>query len=92
MHGRLTNVARDPKQIQAEIDQARYALAGTLDEIAYRTNPKKIVGDARTNAQNWVASPQGQLAVRVVAGVVALRVTLRVVRTVRKRRGRNRST
>ncbi|MGI8723160.1 MAG: DUF3618 domain-containing protein [Geodermatophilaceae bacterium] len=76
---------RDPKQIQAEIDQARNALAGTLDEIAYRTSPKKLKGDAQTAAKEWIASPRGQLVVRVAAGLVALRVTVGVVRKIRNR-------
>ncbi|MDQ4036875.1 MAG: DUF3618 domain-containing protein [Actinomycetota bacterium] len=78
-------MARDPKQIQAEIDQARNALAGTLDEIAYRTSPKKLRGDAQTAVKDWIASPSGQLAIRVVAGLVVLRVTVKVVRKIRNR-------
>ena len=76
---------RDPNQIQAEIDQARNALAGTLDEIAYRTSPKKLKGDAQTAVKDWIASPKGQLAIRVAAGLVVLRVTVGVVRKIRNR-------
>jgi len=79
-------VARDPKQIQAEIDQARHALAGTLDEIAYRTSPNKLKGDAQTAVREWIASPKGQLVIRVAAGLVALRVTVGVVRKIRNRK------
>ncbi|MDQ3733762.1 MAG: DUF3618 domain-containing protein [Actinomycetota bacterium] len=78
-------MARDPKQIQAEIDQARYALAATLDQIAYRTSPKKIKGDAQTAVKEWIASPRGQLVIRVAAGLVALRVTVGVIRKIRNR-------
>jgi len=78
-------VARDPKQIQAEIDKARYELAGTLDEIAYRTSPKKLKGDAQTAVKNWLASPTGKLVVGGVATLVALRVTVGVVRKIRNR-------
>jgi len=78
-------VSRDPKQIQADIDQARNALAGTLDEIAYRTSPKKLKGDAQTAVKDWIASPKGQLAIRVAAGLVVLRVTVGVVRKIRNR-------
>ena len=78
-------MSRDPKQIQAEIDQARYALAGTLDEITYRTSPKKLRGDAQTAVKEWIASPRGQLVIKVAAGLVALRVTVGVVRKIRNR-------
>jgi len=76
-------VARDPKQIQTEIDQARYALASTLDQIAYRTSPKKISGDAQNAVKTWLASPTGKLVVGVAASLVALRVS--VVRKIRNR-------
>jgi len=78
-------VSRDPKQIQANIDEARNALAGTLDEIAYRTSPKKLKGDAQTAVKDWIASPKGQLAIRVAAGLVVLRVTVGVIRKIRNR-------
>jgi len=71
-------VARDPKQIQAEIDQARNALAGTLDEIAFRTSPKKLTGDAKTAVMNWLASPPGKIAMGAVASLVALRVGVKI--------------
>ncbi len=80
-----TDVARDPKQIQAEIDQARFALASTLDQIAYRTSPKKISGDAQAAVKAWLASPTGKLVVGGVATLVALRVTVGVVRKIRNR-------
>lgn len=77
-------MARDPKQIQAEIDQARNALAGTLDEIAYRTSPKKLKGDAQAAVKHWLTTTQGKAVVGAVAGLVALRVVL----TIRNRRHR----
>lgn len=79
-------MARDPKQIQAEIDQARYSLAATLDQIAYRTSPKKISGDAQAAVKAWLASPPGKIAVGVVGSLVALRVTVGVVRKIRNRK------
>ncbi len=78
-----SGVARDPKQIQAEIDQARYSLAATLDQIAYRTNPKKLSGDAQTAVKAWLASPKGRIAIGVVGSLVALRLTVGVVRKIR---------
>ncbi|MDQ3506179.1 MAG: DUF3618 domain-containing protein [Actinomycetota bacterium] len=78
-------MARDPKQIQAEIDHARYALASTLDQIAYRTSPKKLSGDAQNAAKAWLASPTGKIVVGAVASLVALRITVGVVRKIRNR-------
>lgn len=69
---------RDPQQIQAEIDQARFALAGTLDELAYRASPKKITGDATAATKHWLTTPKGQIAVGVVAAVVVLLVVRKI--------------
>ncbi|MEJ7770493.1 MAG: DUF3618 domain-containing protein [Geodermatophilaceae bacterium] len=74
-------MSRDPKQIQAEIDKARYALAGTLDEIAYRTSPKKLKGDAQSAVKDWLSTPQGQAAMGVVAALIALRVVGKIRRS-----------
>jgi len=71
-------VARDPKQIQAEIDQARNALASTLDEIAYRTSPKKIAGDARSAATTWLASTPGRITLGALGAVTALLVVRKI--------------
>jgi hypothetical protein len=51
-------VARDPDTIQREIEQARDALASTLDQLGTKANPKKLVGDAKAGAVNTLASPK----------------------------------
>jgi Protein of unknown function (DUF3618) len=51
-------VARDPDTIQREIEQARDALASTLDQLSTKANPKKLVDDAKTGAANTLSSPK----------------------------------
>ena len=73
-------MARDPDTIEREIDQARDALAATLDELSVRADPKRIIESGKQSLQ---AAVQGALAdsrVRyALIGVGAL-VALRIVR------------
>lgn len=43
-------MARDPDTIQREIEQARDALASTLDQLSTQASPKKLVADAKASA------------------------------------------
>ena len=42
---------RDPRQIQLEIDAARESLAATLDQLAYRTSPKRVAAQPKKPSQ-----------------------------------------
>jgi hypothetical protein len=74
-------VPRDPRQIQLEIDAARESLAATLDELAYRGSPKRLVERGRDAAQQFLQSPVGKAAV----GAVGVLATVVVVRKIRHR-------
>ena len=43
-------MARDPDTIQREIERSRDALAGSLDVLSARVNPKKLADDGRQAA------------------------------------------
>jgi hypothetical protein len=73
---------RDPETIQREIERSRDALAGTLDQLADRTSPKRLAGVARNRALEFAASPPGL----AVLGGVTLLVALGVSRRTRKAR------
>jgi hypothetical protein len=75
-------VSRDPEKIQREIESSRAQLAATLDQLAERTSPKRLAGQAREQALVFFQSPPGM----AVLGAVGLLVALRVARTVRNRR------
>jgi hypothetical protein len=66
-------VARDPDTIQREIEQARDALASTLDRLGTQANPKKLVEDAKTNAVSKLNEPKIKYP---LLGIVALIVLL----------------
>jgi hypothetical protein len=51
-------VARDPDTIQREIEQARDALATTLDQLSTQANPKKLVEGAKATAMSKLNDPK----------------------------------
>jgi len=75
-------VARDPDTIEREIDQARDALAATLDELSVRADPKRIIESGKQSLQTTVQTALANPKVRyVLIGVGAL-VAFRIVRGV----------
>lgn len=66
-------MARDPDTIQREIEDARKALGGTLDELAERANPKRLVEGVNESAQDKLGDPKIKF---VLAGVFVLVVLL----------------
>ena len=74
-------VPRDPRQIQLEIDAARESLAATLDQLTYRTSPKRLRAKGRTPSCAGCRRPPAWPP----AGAVGLLVTFVVVQRVRHR-------
>ena len=86
--GTLWAMSRDPETIQREIEQARDALAETLDNLAERTSPRRVAERGRQVLVERLRSPEATRALGVAAGVVVLFVGYRVRRTRRTRRAR----
>ena len=80
--GRLSDVARDPRQIQLEIDAARESLAATLDHLVYRSSPKRVADQGREAAVRFFQTPAGL----AVIGGVGLLVGLTIFNAVRSRK------
>jgi hypothetical protein len=74
-------VPRDPRQIQLEIDAARESLAATLDQLTYRTSPKRLKAKGQAAVQRFLQTPAGMATV----GAVGLLITFAVVQKVRHR-------
>ncbi|HEX2075520.1 MAG TPA: DUF3618 domain-containing protein [Geodermatophilus sp.] len=72
---------RDPRQIQLEIDAARESLAATLDQLAYRSSPKRLTVQGQAAVQRFLQSPAGMATI----GAMGLLVTLVVVQKFRHR-------
>jgi hypothetical protein len=74
---------RGPEQIQREIEQARVKLAGAVDQLAYRTSPKRIAESAKQILRERAQSPAGKAVIGVTGGLVVLLIVRRI------RRGRS---
>ena len=71
-------MSRSPDEVQAEIERTRHQLANTLDQLATRTSPKRLVDDAKTTLVETLKTPAGKAVVGAVGGAVVLLVALRV--------------
>ena len=70
---------RSADEIQAEIERARASLAQTVDQISYRTSPKRLANKLLASLKERAKTPQGQA---VIAGASTL-VLIIVIRRVR---------
>jgi hypothetical protein len=69
-------VARDPDTIQREIDQARDALADSLDALSERAHPKRFVDAGKESMQARLADPKiryGLMAIGALLGIALIR-------------------
>ncbi|PPK68957.1 DUF3618 domain-containing protein [Actinokineospora auranticolor] len=73
-------MARDPDTIQREIEQARDALAATLDQLGAKASPKKLVEDAKVSAKSTLDDPRVKYALIGVGVLVGLLVVRRLFR------------
>jgi hypothetical protein len=69
-------VARDPDEIEREIEQARDALAATLDQLSVKADPKRFIDYGTNTVREKLDDPRVRY---VLIGVGAL-VTIAVVR------------
>lgn len=76
---------RTPTEIQRDIERARVDLASSLDQLAEQTSPKRLVNQARQSLIERATSPQGK---KVIAGSVAVVVTILVLARVRTARAK----
>lgn len=76
---------RSAEDVQREIEQARDALADAVDQLTYRTNPKRVADQTKQNLIARAQSPQGK-AVLAGVGVLCALVVIRGIRTGRKNR------
>lgn len=73
-------MARDPETIQAEIERARDALAVTVDELATRANPKRLVEQGKQTVRATLDDPRVKLVIGAVGAVVVLAVLRKLFR------------
>ena len=74
--------ARLPGVHQLDHRAARESLAATLDQLAYKTSPKRVAGQGKAAALRFLQSPPG---IAIISGI-GLLVTVGVVRKARYRK------
>lgn len=80
-------MSNQPSDIEREIEEARERLAGTIDELLYRSNPKTIVSREIAQAKaHYVDAETGQPRtdniVKTLGGVAAVVVLFVVIRKI----------
>lgn len=69
---------RSADDIQKDIERSRAQLADAVDQLAYRTNPKRVVEKTKHSLREKATSPQGQAVLAVVGGLVAVVIIRRI--------------
>ncbi|WP_134324750.1 DUF3618 domain-containing protein [Cumulibacter soli] len=80
---------RTPADIQRDIDRTRDALAGTLDQIAVRVNPKRLVDSGKEQVQGFFESPKGKAVIAGAGALLVLLIGRRVALSKRNKRERD---
>jgi hypothetical protein len=73
-------VARDPEAIEREIEQAREALAATLDELTDRANPKRFVESGKASVQQRLSDPRVRYPLIALGVLIAVALLRRLFR------------
>jgi hypothetical protein len=69
---------RSADDIQRDIEKSRAALAEAVDQLAYRTNPERLIENAKRSLREKVQSTQGRIVIGAAGGVIALLIIRRV--------------
>jgi hypothetical protein len=73
-------VARDPDTIQREIEQARDALAVTLDQLGSKANPQRLVDTAKTNVRSTLGRPKVRYSLIGLGALIMVLVVRKLFR------------
>jgi hypothetical protein len=65
-------VARDPDTIEREIEQARTALASTLDQLGEKASPKRLADSAKISVHAKLEEPKIKFPLLGAAVLIAL--------------------
>ena len=73
-------MARDPDTIERDIEQARKALASTMDQLGEKANPKRLADSAKTSVSVKLNDPKIKfplIGVGVLIGALLVRKLFR---------------
>ncbi len=73
--------------LEREIEETRERLAGTIDQLAYRANPKTIVSREVTSMKSHfvdleTGAPRTDNIIKVAGGVVGVIVLVAIIRKI----------
>ena len=71
---------RDPDTIQREIEQARDALADSLDELSERAHPKHLVEAGKESVQVRLSDPRIRYGLMAVGALLAFALIRKLFR------------
>ena len=71
---------RDPDTIQREIEQAREALADSLDELSERAHPKHLVDAGKESVQDRLADPRIRYGLMAIGALLVFALLRRLFR------------
>ncbi len=87
----MSQDARSPRQIEADIEATRTRLASTIDELAYRAKPNVVAQRQKDAAvvklQDTFMTPNGDLRMERVAAVAVAVAVLVGIGIFRRTRG-----
>ncbi|MBP2370549.1 hypothetical protein JOF36_006245 [Pseudonocardia parietis] len=73
-------VARDPENIQREIEKTRDALAESLDALADRAHPKNLIEGGKEQVAEKLADPKIKYTLIAVGALIGLVVVRSIFR------------
>jgi hypothetical protein len=69
---------RSADDIQRDIENSRAALASAVDQLAYRSNPKRVMENAKKTLREKAQSPHGRAVIAVTGGLVVIVIIRRI--------------
>jgi len=69
---------RKAEDIERDIEQSRAALAEAVDQLAYRTNPKRVSDNIKQSLREKAKTPQGMAVIGVTGGLVVFLIVKRI--------------
>ena len=69
---------RSADDIQRDIEKARVTLADAVDQIAYRTNPKRVTENAKQTLRQKANTTPGRIVIGVTGGLAVLLIVKRI--------------
>ncbi|AOS62246.1 DUF3618 domain-containing protein [Actinoalloteichus hymeniacidonis] len=73
-------MARHPEEIERDIEQAREALAVTLDELGTRAHPRRFVESAQSSVLGKFEDPKVRISVMVIAALIVFAILRKLFR------------